>query len=127
VVAQRFGFDEDEALTSGKVVAGLNAQANGRRLGIFKPHEKKAKKTREKEQGERDMMRLAKSYKPKEVADQAFFLYERFRPAIPEGVSTRSEVTGLKGPAHGDLRQVLWPAGERQIRANAQGRHREGG
>ena len=43
VVAQRLGFDEDEALTLGRAVAGLNAQAMGRRLGIFKPHEEKAK------------------------------------------------------------------------------------
>jgi hypothetical protein len=44
VVARRLGFAEDEALTLGKAVAGLNAQAKGRRLGIFKPHEEKAKK-----------------------------------------------------------------------------------
>src|SRR2546423_10658316 len=53
VVAERLGFDEDEALTLGKAVAGLNAQAKGRRLGIFKPHEEKAKTAREKERGER--------------------------------------------------------------------------
>src|ERR1700722_7844900 len=53
VVAQRLGFNEDEALTLGKALAGLNAQAKGRRLGIFKPHEEKAKKAREKEHGER--------------------------------------------------------------------------
>ena len=32
------------------------------------------------------MQRLAKSHKPKELAGRAFPLYERFRPAIPEGV-----------------------------------------
>ena len=53
MVAQRLGFDEDEALTLGKAVAGLNAQAKSRRLGIFKPHEDKARKAREKERGER--------------------------------------------------------------------------
>jgi hypothetical protein len=37
VVAERLGFDADAALTLGKVLAGLNAQAKGRRLGIFKP------------------------------------------------------------------------------------------
>src|ERR1700726_3020179 len=52
VVAQRLGFDEDEALTLGNAVAGLNAQSKGRRLGIFKPHEEKPKKAREKERGE---------------------------------------------------------------------------
>jgi hypothetical protein len=32
VVAQRLGFDEAEALTLGKAVAGLNAQAKGRQV-----------------------------------------------------------------------------------------------
>jgi hypothetical protein len=58
VVAQRLGFDEDEALTLGKAVAGLNAQAKGRRLGIFKPHEEKPKKAREKERGERFLIEV---------------------------------------------------------------------
>jgi hypothetical protein len=137
VVAQRLGFDKDEALTLGKAVAGLNAQAKGRRLGIFKPHEEKPIKVREKEQGEEfwieicgrpvpakntddgiravkgaqviepdgvrrhlagkfgddlgvvrsAMTKLARAFKPKELADQAFGLYERFRPSIPEGVN----------------------------------------
>jgi hypothetical protein len=136
VVAQRLGFAEDEALTLGKAVAGLNAQAEGRRLGIFKPHEEKAKKAREKERGERffievlgrpvpatntddgiravrgskpidpdsvrrylddkfgenlkavrsALRKLAKAYGPQELAHDAYRLYERFRPAIPEGV-----------------------------------------
>jgi hypothetical protein len=136
VVAQRLGFAEDEALTLGKAVAGLNAQTKGRRLGIFKPHEEKASKAREKERGEEfwielcgrpvpakktddgiravkgaqviepdevrrylegkfgddlgevrsAMQRLARSFPPKELAEVAFRLYERFRPAIPEGV-----------------------------------------
>ena len=135
VVARRFGFDEGEALTLGNAVAGLNAQAKGRRLGIFNPHEEKAKKAREKERGERflielcgrpvpatntedgiravrgrtpidpdgvrrylgdkfgddlravrsAMQRLAKAYNPKELADHAYSLYERFRPEIPAG------------------------------------------
>jgi len=120
----------------GKAVAGLNAQSKGRRLGIFKPHEEKPTKAREKERGEEfwievcgrpvpakntdegiravhgnqeidpegvrrylegkfgedlgvvreAMQRLAKSFKPKELGEAAFGLYERFRPAIPEGV-----------------------------------------
>lgn len=37
VVANRLGFDWDEALTLGKALAGLNAQAKGQRLGIFSP------------------------------------------------------------------------------------------
>jgi hypothetical protein len=37
VVAERLGFDHDEALTLGRAVAGLNAYSKGRALGIFKP------------------------------------------------------------------------------------------
>lgn len=135
VVARRLGFRKDEALTLGKAVAGLNAQSKGRRLGIFKPHEKKAKEAREQKRDERfyieicgravpavstdegvravvknhpidsgsverylegkfgddlrpveeAMQKLAKAYRPKELAEQAYSLYEQFRPAIPSG------------------------------------------
>jgi hypothetical protein len=37
VVARRQGYDEDAALTLGKAMSGLNAQAKGRSLGIFGP------------------------------------------------------------------------------------------
>jgi hypothetical protein len=46
VVAERLGFDRDEALSLGKTVAGLNAQAKGRSLGIYKPAEESVKKER---------------------------------------------------------------------------------
>jgi hypothetical protein len=135
VVAQRLGFNEDEALTLGKAVAGLNAQSKGRSLGIFKPHEEKPTKAREKDRGKRflievcgrpvpamntddgiravkgseaidpggvqrylgdkfgedlkvvrsAMQKLAKAYKPSELAHDAYPLYERFRPDIPAG------------------------------------------
>jgi hypothetical protein len=52
VVAKRLGFDEDEALSLGKALAGLNAQAKGRRLGLLKPHEEGAKQARTRERGE---------------------------------------------------------------------------
>jgi hypothetical protein len=149
VVAERLGFDEDEALTLGKAVAGLNAQAKGRKLGIFKPQDEKAKKAREKERGEvfrvevcgrpapatstaqgiravrgskpldpdsvrhylegkfgdnlravrSALERLARSYSPKELAERSFALYERFRPAIPEG----KKGWGAKGALDLDL------------------------
>jgi hypothetical protein len=37
IVAERLGFDHDEALTMGRAVAGLNAFSKGQRLGLFKP------------------------------------------------------------------------------------------
>lgn len=46
VVAERLGFDREEALTLGKTVAGLNAQSKGQRLGIYKPAEKSAREER---------------------------------------------------------------------------------
>ncbi|MBD3160994.1 MAG: hypothetical protein GF346_02405 [Candidatus Eisenbacteria bacterium] len=45
VVAERLGHDTEAALTLGKALAGLNAQAKGRRLGIFK--ERKAEDGKE--------------------------------------------------------------------------------
>jgi hypothetical protein len=136
IVAERLGFDHDEALTLGKAVAGLNAQAKGRRLGIFKPHEEKAQRAREQKRGEtflvevcgrtvpvintddgiraaikgkpispesveryierkfgdaldrvrEAMQKLANAYRPKELAESCFGLYEQFRPQIPVGV-----------------------------------------
>ncbi len=37
VVAERLGFDRQEALSLGRAVAGLTAQAKGRRIGVFQP------------------------------------------------------------------------------------------
>jgi hypothetical protein len=136
IVAEKLGFYHDEALTLGKAVAGLNSQAKGRRLGIFKAHEEKGQKARAKKPGEsflvevcgrtvpalntadgiraaikgkpispesverylrgkfgdnlegvqKAMQKLAKAYKPKELADRCFELYEQFRPGILSGV-----------------------------------------
>jgi hypothetical protein len=43
VVAERLGFDADAALTLGRCLAGLNAQAKGRAIGVFTapPHAEK--------------------------------------------------------------------------------------
>jgi hypothetical protein len=50
-VAERLGFDPDEALSLGKAVAGLNAQSKGQRLGIFKPVPHEVKKARARKRG----------------------------------------------------------------------------
>jgi hypothetical protein len=50
-VAERLGYDRDEALTFGKAVAGLNAQSKGRRLGIFKPGKDDGTRPKEKAPG----------------------------------------------------------------------------
>ena len=135
IVAERLGYDKNEALTLGKAVAGLNAQSKGRRLGIYeekkdeekdKKEEKPAKlefieilgrgvpaiKTaqglraaikgeqidpesvqkylKQKFADDLDEVRaamevLAKAYTPKQLESEAYSLYEKFRPEIPEG------------------------------------------
>ena len=57
IVAERLGYNHDEALTLGKAVAGLTAQPKGQRLGIYTPAEveldtKTSAKTRQRQAGE---------------------------------------------------------------------------
>jgi hypothetical protein len=135
-VAERLGFDRDEALSLGKAVAGLTAQSKGRRLGIYKPVPQEVKKARARKRGEEffieicgravpavnttdgvraviknkpieasgveryleskfgeslgaahaAMRDLAKAFRPEQLMKNSFMLYEKFRPAIPEGV-----------------------------------------
>jgi hypothetical protein len=51
-VAERLGFDQAEALSLGKAVAGLTAQSKGQRLGIYKPVPQEVKKARAGKRGE---------------------------------------------------------------------------
>jgi len=134
VVAERLGYDRDEAATFGRTVAGLNAASKAQRLGLAEAHpEKHAAKKKapgrkveiellgrvfpavetpdglralskdkpadpasvhrylESKFGDdldavRDAMKaLAKSRPPKRLAEEAYALYEAFRPAIPRG------------------------------------------
>jgi hypothetical protein len=135
-VAERLGFDEEEALSLGKAVAGLTAQSKGQRLGLYKPVSQEVKKARAQKRGEEffveicgrqvpainttdgvravnknqpieskgveryleskfgeslgtahaAMRDLAKAFRPEQLSTNAFSLYEKFRPTIPEGV-----------------------------------------
>src|SRR5579859_6397019 len=91
VVAQRLGFDEDEALTLGKSVAGLNAQAKGRKLGIFKPHKEKPKKAREKERGERFLIEVCGRAVPATNTDEGIRAVQKGKPIDPDGVRSYLE------------------------------------
>jgi hypothetical protein len=86
VVAQRLGFGEDEALTLGKALAGLNAQTKGRRLGIFKPHEEKAEKAREMERGERFWMEVLGRPVPATNTDDGIRAVRGRNPIDPDSV-----------------------------------------
>jgi len=58
IVAERLGFDEDEALSLGKAVAGLTAQSKGQRLGIYKPVPQEVKKARARKRGEEFLIEI---------------------------------------------------------------------
>ena len=57
-VAERLGFDRDEALSLGKAVAGLTAQSKGQRLGIYKPVPQKVKEARARKRGEEFLVEI---------------------------------------------------------------------
>ena len=57
-VAERLGFDQDEALSLGKAVAGLTAQSKGQRLGIYKPVPQEVKKARARKRGEEFLIEI---------------------------------------------------------------------
>ena len=59
VVAERLGFEHDEALTLGKAVAGLTAQSKGRRLGIFQPSPAAVRRKRAEKAAEAGVMQVA--------------------------------------------------------------------
>src|SRR3954469_22848636 len=86
VVAEWLGFDAGEALSLGRAVAGLNAQAKGRRLGIFKPHEEKAKKAREKERGQRFLIEVCGRPVPAINTDDGIRAVKGGKPIGPESV-----------------------------------------
>src|SRR6476619_2172870 len=86
VVAQRLGFDEDEALSLGKALAGLNAQAKGRRLGIFKHNEEKPKKAREKERGEKFRIEICGRPVPVKNTEAGIRAVKGTQEIDPEGV-----------------------------------------
>jgi hypothetical protein len=135
VVAERLGYNKNEALTLAKAVAGLNAQSKWSRLGIYEEkteEEKEEKKEKpvklefieilgrgvpavktaqglraaikgeeidpesvrkyldqkfgeDLDEARGAMEKLAKAYTPKQLEAEAYSLYKKFRPKIPEG------------------------------------------
>ena len=64
IVAERLGFEDDEALSLGKAVAGLTAQSKGRRLGIFAPTPEALKKARQEKQAKEIWIELLGRHVP---------------------------------------------------------------
>lgn len=105
VVAERLGFDRDEALTLGRAVAGLNAQSKGRRLGIFKPSEEKAKKVREKRPGETIRVEVLGRAVPAMVTENGVRALAKDKPISPDRV--QSYLEGKFGDRLGDARKAM--------------------
>jgi hypothetical protein len=57
-VAERLGFEKNEALSLGKAVAGLTAQSKGQRLGIYKHVPQEVKKARARKRGEEFLIEI---------------------------------------------------------------------
>jgi len=87
VVAERFGFDREAALSLGKALAGLNAQSKGRSLGIYKPAERMegvpVKKAR---LGEEFWVELLGRPVPAKTTEHGIRAVVKDRPIEPDGV-----------------------------------------
>jgi len=80
IVAERLGYNKNEALTFGKAVAGLNAQSKGRRLGIY---EEKSEEEKEKD-----------AKKQKQVKVELIQLLGRGVPAVKTPQGLRAAIKG---------------------------------
>jgi len=111
VVAQRLGFDENEALSLGKALAGLNAQARGRRLGIFKPHEEKPTKARAKERGEEFWIEICGRHVPAKNTEDGIRAVKGVQVIEPDGVRRylESKFGGDIGPVRSAMQRLGTP------------------
>src|SRR5580700_2894734 len=85
-VAERLGFDQDEALSLGKAVAGLNAQSKGRRLGIYSPAPQEVKKARERKRGEEFLVEICGRSVPAVNTTDGVRAVTKDKPIEPAGV-----------------------------------------
>ena len=105
VVAERLGFDRDEALTMGKTVAGLNAQSKGRRLGIYEAGKKEAKETRRRPEGEQFFVELMGRSVPVVNTPDGVRATAKGAPVQPASVQRYLE--GKLGAALPEVRQAM--------------------
>jgi hypothetical protein len=87
IVAERLGYEHGAALSLGKAVAGLNAQAKGRRLGIYKPAERVEGAPPKKAQlGEEFWVELLGRPVPAKNTPDGVRAVVRDKPIEPDGV-----------------------------------------
>lgn len=115
VIAQRLGFDWDEALTLGRAVAGLNAYAKGVSIGLFQPTPKEVKEQRQRlrpaETFTIDLLhravpavhtahgvRALDKAKPADPASVQRYLEGKFKDALPEVYEAMKSLAGSCPP-----------------------------
>jgi hypothetical protein len=88
VVAERLGFDRNEALTLGRALAGLAAHAKGVRLGILKPASAAEIRERREQltQGEMLEVRLLGRLIPAVQTEEGLRALEKGKPGTPSSV-----------------------------------------
>jgi hypothetical protein len=105
VVAERLGFDEGEALSLGKVVTGLNAQAKGQRLGIFDPGEEKGEKARQRKPDEQFFVQILGRPVPVINTEHGIRALTKDKPVEPSSVQRYLE--NKFGEALDDVRSAM--------------------
>lgn len=105
VVAERLGYARDEALTFGKAVAGLSAQAKGRRLGIFKPGHEKGKRPKKTGLGEEFWVEICGRPVPAVHTEAGVRAVVGDKPIDPEKVATY--LTGKFGEDLAAVREAM--------------------
>lgn len=106
VVAERLGFDHEEALTLGRAVAGLNAYSKGKSLGLFSPTpEDVRKKRREMRKKEGISVDLLHRAVPARHTDEGLRALSKDKPINPESV--RRYLESKFGDALDDARSAM--------------------
>jgi hypothetical protein len=86
VVAERLGYDREEALTLAKAVTGLNAQSKAQRLGLVEPGEEKSEKARQRDKGETYFIKILGRPVPAVNTDDGIRAVDKDQPIQPRSV-----------------------------------------
>lgn len=87
VVAERLGFNPDEALSLGRAVAGLNAQTKGRALGIFEARPETIRQAKQRKRGEEFWVKLCGRSVPAKNTDQGVRAVSGDKPVDPDSTA----------------------------------------
>jgi hypothetical protein len=106
VVAERLGYDRDEALTLGQAVAGMNAAAKARAIGKYHAPSKSAPKpAKAPKAGERFEVVLCNRHVPAVQTPEGVRALNKDRPASPATV--QKYLDGKFGDALADAREAM--------------------